>query len=207
MDRLDREIMKTILAEEQSIYSVNEVLKKEGEKSNYATVWRHIKKMHENGLLTVDKARRKNGKADQRKTEILNLTNKGLATLLIEGNLQEKELSSVGQKFFQRHFSGKLLTLINPVMASIFSDAMLRIKPRVNLKFFDEKYFDELLVTSFVESLVETLPKTKLKLNTKQLQELLDYSRKMAKKQNASQIFEKGFEFGKSLGSKKEKEE
>ena len=202
MDRLDKEILKAILTEEQSIYNIDKNIKD----SNYATVWRHIKNMQKDNLLVVAGARRKNGKADKRKTKIPELTRKGLATLLIEGDLQKEELVSVGKKFFLRYFSQRLLELVNPVMANIFTDAMLRIKPKVNLRFFDEKYFDELLVTSFVESLVETLPKTNIKPDPKQLEELLNYSRKMAKKQGTEKIFEKGLELGKSLRSKKEKE-
>jgi len=140
MDRLDREIMKTILAEAQSIYSVNEVLNKKGEKANYATVWRHIKKMQKDSLLAVVEARRKNGKADQRKTEILRLTNKGLATLLIEGDLQRKELFSVGMRIFLKTYK-KLPISVEPFFTDIFADSLLELKPKVNLKFFDENWF------------------------------------------------------------------
>lgn len=148
MDRLDKEIMKTILAEEQSIYSVNEVLKKKGEDANYATVWRHIKKMQKDSLLTVVEARRKNGKADQRKTEILKLTNKGLATLLIEGDLQKRELFFVGRRIFLKTYK-KLPISAKPFFTDIFADSLLEIKPKVNLKFFDENWFREVSAITF----------------------------------------------------------
>lgn len=207
MDRLDREIMKEILTTEKSIYSVNEALKKRGEESNYATVWRHIKKMQKNGLLTTTKAPRKNGKPDKRETKMAILTPKGVATVLIEGDLQEVELVSIGKKFFLEAFGEELVILIEPVIASIFSDALLRIKPKVNLKFFDEKYFDELFEASFVESLIENLPKINLSLDPKKLQKLYTHLRKVAKKQGTLQTFDAGFEFGRALRSKKDKGE
>ena len=148
MDRLDKEIMKTILAEEQSIYSVNEVLRKKGEEANYATVWRHIKRMQKEGLLTVVEARRKNGKADQRKTEILKLTNKGIATLLIEGDLQKEELFSVGRRIFLKTYK-KLPISAEPFFTDIFADSLLELKPKVNLKFFDENWFHEVSDIAF----------------------------------------------------------
>jgi len=201
MDRLDREIMKTILAEEHSMYGIEKAVRENIENSNYATVWRHIKKMQKDGLLNLVQ------KMDKRRTKMPTLTRKGLATLLIEGDLQEEELLSAGQKLYLAYFGESLLMSIKPFMAGIFSDALLRIKPKVNLKFFDEEYFDELLLTSFVESLLETLPEVNFKGDLEQLQKLLTRSRKIAEKHGASQIFEKGFEFGKSLRLRKEKEE
>jgi len=162
MDRLDREIMKTILAEEQSIYSVNKVLKKEGEKSNYATVWRHIKKMQEGSLLTFVEARRKNGKADQRKTEMLKLTNKGIATLLIDGDLQEKELFSVGRKIFLKTYK-KVPLSAEPFFTEVFADSLLELKPKVNLKFFDENWFREVSNITFNKTAKKAIKKYQAK--------------------------------------------
>lgn len=205
MNRLDREIMKEILAKEQSGYSINEVLKKKGEKSNYATVWRHIQKMKSENLLYVESALRKNGKIDKRNTEILNLTSKGMATLLIEGDLQEEELYPIGQKIFRKYLGEKLLTQINPFLAGIFSDAMLKIKPRVNLKFFEKNYFEELFVGSLLEEVSVTLSRNNLKIDQKELQKLLVRSRKIAQEEGTGQAFEMGLELGKSLRLKKEK--
>ena len=166
MNRLDREILKAILTEEQSIYSVNysvnEVLKKKGEESNYATVWRHIKKMQEGGLLTVIQARRKNGKPDKRKTEILNLTNKGLATLLIEGNLQKEELFSVGKRIFLKTYK-KIPISAEPFFTDIFIDSLLEIKPKVNLKFFNEEWFREVSRIAFRNSAEKAVKKYQAK--------------------------------------------
>ena len=199
--------MKQILAEEQSAYSVNEQLKKTAEKSNYATVWRHIKKMKEKNLINIAEALRKNGKIDNRNTEILSLTNNGLATLLIEGDIQEEELNLIGQQIIQGHVGKTLLSLLTPVLTKIFSNALLKIKPRVNLKFFDDNYFNELFVTSFVETMIELLPETNLKLEEKELQKLLTYSQKMAKKEGTDEFYKIGFEFGKNLKKTKEKKD
>ena len=162
MDRLDREIMKTILAEAQSIYSVNEDLKKKGEDTNYATVWRHIKKMRKNSLLTVVEARRKNGKADQRKTEILKLTNKGLATLLIEGDLQKEELFSVGRRIFLKTYK-KVPLSAEPFFTEVFADSLLELKPKVNLKFFDEDWFREVSHIAFKKAATKAVKKYQAK--------------------------------------------
>jgi len=141
MNRLDKEILKAILTEEQSIYNIKENIKG----SNYATVWRHIKKMQKEGLLTVSEAQRKNGKTDNRNTILPTLTNKGIATLLIDGNLQEEELIKINEKIFQKAV-GNILTkksffMIKPVFAEVFSKSLLEIRPKINLKFFDEKWF------------------------------------------------------------------
>jgi len=138
MKTLDRKILVSILTEQQSIYSIDKNL----EDSNYATVWRHIKKMQKDNLLTVNEARRKNGKVDNRKTEILKLTNKGIATLLIEGDLQQKELFSVGKKIFLKTYK-KIPLSAEPFFTDIFTESLLELRPKVNLKYFDEQWFRE----------------------------------------------------------------
>ena len=103
--------------------------------------------MQKKGLLNTTKAPRKNGKPDKRKTEIPRLTSKGLATLLIEGDLQEKELLSVGRRVFLKTYK-KLPQKAEPFFTDIFTDSLLELKPKVNLKFFDEEWFRE--VSAFV---------------------------------------------------------
>lgn len=139
MDRLDKEILKAILTEEQSIYQIKEQIKG----SNYATIWRHIKKMQKEGLLTVSEAQRKNGKPDKRKTILPKLTNKGIATLLIDGDLQKEELFPIGQRIFLKTYK-KIPISAEPFFTDVFSDSLLELKPKVNLKYFDEEWFREI---------------------------------------------------------------
>ena len=79
------------------------------------------------------------------------LTSKGLATLMIEGNLQKKEFLSVGRKIFEKYFK-KMPISTEPFMTDVFSDTLLEIKPKVNLKFFDEKWFREVFNIAFNKS-------------------------------------------------------
>jgi DNA-binding PadR family transcriptional regulator len=158
MDRLDTEIMKAILIEEKSMYRLEKSLKENGTKSNYATVWRHIKRMQKEGLLTVIKALRRNGKLDKRQTEITTLTPKGLATLMIEGDLQKEELAKIGLRSFQHNFSNLPLSA-EPFMTDVFSEAILKMKPKVSLKYFDEKWFKEIYRISILEAGKEAMQK------------------------------------------------
>lgn len=166
MNRLDREILKAVLTEEPSMYGIEKTIRKIKKKPNYATVWRHIKKMQKNGLLTTIKASRKNGKLDKRQTEKQILTSKGLATLVIEGDLQKEDLTIIGMRIFQKQFK-KLQISAEPFMTDIFSDALLKMKPKVNLKYFDENWFREIYRISILESAKEAIKKHKAKLQKK----------------------------------------
>lgn len=148
--------MKAILTEEKSMYGLEKAVKN----SNYATVWRHVKSMRDNGLLRITKT------PSKRKTEIPTLTPKGLATLLIEGDLQKEELSSIGRKSFRIYFK-KLPILAEPFMTDILSDSLLEIKPKVNLKFFDEKWFREVLRIAWRNSAVKAIKKYRAKFEEK----------------------------------------
>jgi hypothetical protein len=106
--------------------------------STFSTVRRNILKLRDNKLLTI-------GEPKKRKAMRLELTTKGLATLLLEGDLQDEELVKMNEKIFQNDF-GNLLTkkaffLLKPVFADVFSKSLLEIRPKYNLKFFDEKWF------------------------------------------------------------------
>jgi DNA-binding PadR family transcriptional regulator len=165
MNRLDKEIMLVLLTPQQSVYGLEKNLKE----SNYATVWRHIKKLQKEGLLTTSKASRKNGKPDKRRTEIPSLTIKGIATLLIKGDLQKEEITLAVGKLLEKDFSNMPL-LLKPYLDEIFTTAFLKMKPKVNLEFFDEEYFKELLATSFAESFVEITPKINVKMDVKKVE-------------------------------------
>jgi DNA-binding PadR family transcriptional regulator len=86
MNRLDKEIMMALLGSQPSMYGLEKSL----EGTNYATVYRHIKRLQKNGLLSTTKVPRKNGKLDKRGTEKPELTTKALATLIIDGDLKKK---------------------------------------------------------------------------------------------------------------------
>lgn len=158
MDRLDKEILKAILTEEQSIYEIRENIKG----SNYATVWRHIKKMRKEGLLTFSDAQRKNGKPDKRKTMLPKLTNKGIATLLIDGDLQKEELFRIGRRVFLKTYK-KIPISAEPFFTDIFSDSLLELKPKVNLKYFDEEWFLEISRDAWRKSAVKAVKKYQAK--------------------------------------------
>lgn len=164
MNRLNKEIMTVLLTSQQSMYGLEQTLKEKMKESNYATVYRHIKKMQRDGLLNTVKTSRKNGKLDRRGTEKPELTHKGLATLLIEGDLQKKELMFAARKTLQKDFgdlSAPFLQEIN--IEEVFANTFLKMKSKISLKFFDKTYFDETLAVSFAESIFEALKKINFK--------------------------------------------
>lgn len=161
MNRLeDKEILKAILISEKSIYSLEQTLKKENKESNYATVWRRIKKMQKDGLLNPAKTLRKNGKVDERGTMSPELTYKGLVKLLIEGDSEKDELIKTGQRILARDFEylpPQFLIKMN--LEEIYANTFSKMKPKVNLKFFDEAYVSHTLIISFMEALSDALPR------------------------------------------------
>jgi len=205
MDTIDRKILKAIFTQKESIYRAE---KDNINGSSYATVWRHIQKMENDKFITFVEAYRKDGEIDKRKKKGKpTLTTKGVATLLIDGDLKKEELLSVGKGLFLTYFGQKIFLIIQPLFTEIFSDALISVKPKVNLKYFNEDYFVEVLVQSFVESLIENSAKSNLKIDQKDLQKLLTATRKTAQKEGAEKYFEMGLEFGKSQRRKKDKEE
>lgn len=156
MNRLDKEIMMALLGSQQSMYGLEKSLKD----TNYATVWRHVKRMQKDHLLSTTKVARKNGKQDERGTQKPELTTKGLATLIIDGDLQKKELLIVGRKVLQNDYSDLPATFLRDTKVDeIFANTLLKMRHKINLKFFNGKHFDETFDISFAESLFENLPK------------------------------------------------
>jgi len=197
MNRLDKEIMLVLLVPQQSMYGLVKNLKD----ANYATVWRHIKRLQAEGLLTTAKASRKNGKPDKRRTEIPELTTKGLATLLIKGDLQKEEIKLAGEKLLEQEFSTTPLQF-KPYFDEVLTNTLLKMKPKVNVEFFDEEYFKELMAVSLVQSLIDVLPKINVKTMTvKRIMKFDADLKKKAKKEGWSQRLEASYELGKLLDS------
>jgi DNA-binding MarR family transcriptional regulator len=145
---LEMEILKTLLAREDiSIYELNKILGK-----NYVTVWRHVKRMLDDGLLKM-----KYGESG-RITELLQVTDKGIATVLLKGNLSEKELFDIGRKGSQIDFPDLSLQETN-FIAECFADSLIEIKPKVNLEFFDEQWFKEVFRNATVKAIAKGVKK------------------------------------------------
>jgi len=157
MDRLERKIMLCLLVEEQSIYKLEKSLVD----TNYPTVWRRIKEMQNEGLVEATMAIRKNGKKDGRETNVLKLTNKGLATLLIDGDLGEDEIICAGKRLIEK---GNFEVWSKSLMAEVFKNSLISIRPKVNLKYFDEKWFREIFLYSTIDAVEETIKKNKDRL-------------------------------------------
>ena len=163
MNRLDRDIMLALLGSQQSMYGLEKSL----EDTNYATVYRHIKSMQKIGLLSTTKVPRKNGKLDKRGTEKPELTTKGLATLIVDGDLKKEDLTKVMNKTLDKDYSDLPATFIAKTnVDEIFPNTILRMRPKINLKYFDEKYFNETFNISLAESLFDALKKHDSKKNT-----------------------------------------
>jgi DNA-binding PadR family transcriptional regulator len=163
MNRLDRDIMISLLGSQQSMYGLEKSL----ENTNYATVYRHIKSMQKNGLLSTTKVPRKNGKLDKRGTEKPELTTKGLATLIVDGDLKKEDLTRVMNKTLDKDYSDLPATFIAKTnVDEIFPNTILRMRPKINLKYFDEEYFNETFNIALAESLFDALRKHDFKKDT-----------------------------------------
>jgi hypothetical protein len=164
MNILDKEILLALLGSQPSMYGLEKSL----EGRNYATVYRHIKKMQKNGLLNTSKVARKNGKQDMRGTEKPELTLKGLATLIIDGELQKKELIIAAKKVLQTEYSDVPEDFIQDTnINEIFANTLLKMRHKINLKYFDEDYFNEVFNLSFAETLFDELKKHDFQKETK----------------------------------------
>jgi hypothetical protein len=163
MNSLDKRILLALLSSHQSMYSLEKSL----EGTNYASVFRHVKKMQKEGLLSASKTTRKNGKHDERGTEKPTLTAKGLATLIIDGDLQKADLVNVMEKELAKNYGDLPATfLFETQVDEIFVETLMKIRHKINLKFFDEVYFNKMFHISFIESLFEKMKKIDFKKNT-----------------------------------------
>jgi hypothetical protein len=164
MNTLDKEIMMALLGSQPSMYGLEKSL----QGRNYPTVRRHIKKMQKNGLLSTTSVARKNGKQDMRGTEKPELTMKGLATLIVDGDLEKKELIIAGKKVLQTEYSDLSEDFVQDTNVNeIFANTLLKMRHKINLKYFDEDYFNEVFNFSFAETLFNELNKHDFQKETK----------------------------------------
>lgn len=154
MDRIDREILLGLLGSQQSMYSLEKSLTG----TNYATVYRHIKKMQKAGLVSGKSGERINGAKDERGTTKPKLTSRGLATLIIEGDLKKDELVKALKRELAKNYGDLSASFVSEShIDEVYSNIFEKIKHKINMKYFDETYFNQMLTISFFESLFETM--------------------------------------------------
>jgi len=149
MNMLDKDILKTLLAKDDiSIYELNKTL---GNK-NYVTVLRHVHKMLDDSVLKLRSSRSK------RNAELLEVTGKGIATLLLRGNLSKQELFQIDLKASKLDFPN-LLHIERDLLAEVFVDSLVEIRPKVNLEFFDEEWFRHVWFEATGKAMVKAIKK------------------------------------------------
>ncbi len=156
MNRIDKEILISLLSSKKSMYSLEKSLNG----TNYATVYRHIKKMQKEGILKSRCGARKNGQQDARGTAKPELSAKGLAILIIDGDLQKDELIKAMEKELSKGYEDLPPSFLSETHIDIiFADTLLRMRHKINTKFFDENYFNRIFNISFAEALLEQIKK------------------------------------------------
>lgn len=161
MDTLDREIMTALLLPQKSMYELAMFIEQSKYLKKYPRIRRHVKNLAKDGLIEVEEGTRKDKKLDNRKTQKLKLTDRGLATLILEGNLNDKEFRLASQRIFLR-MSSKLQKAMNSSGISgesILRNVFDRMKPKINLDCFDREYFENTFLMSMAEYLHETYKK------------------------------------------------
>jgi hypothetical protein len=146
------QILNALLASPQSsMYKLNNSI----QDSTFSTVRRNLYKLEEDGLIKI-------GEPEERNAMEIQLTPKGIAKLLIESDLQKEDLLLVGKKILQKDFNKllpKTFSQIEPFFTDIFCDSLLEIRPKINLKFFDEKWFIEVYIDSTISSIKKAIKK------------------------------------------------
>jgi DNA-binding PadR family transcriptional regulator len=154
MDRIDKKILLGLLGTQQSMYSLEKSLTG----TNYATVYRHIRKMQKEGLVIGVSGERKNGSKDARNTTSPKLTSKGKATLIIEGELEKTELIEALKRQLAKNYSDLSASFVSGShVDEVYINLFEKVKHKINLKYFDETYFNQILNISFIESIFETI--------------------------------------------------
>jgi|Deesub1362B_J571_1020462.scaffolds.fasta_scaffold16941_2 predicted transcriptional regulator len=95
MNRLDKEILKSLMLEDLTIYALQ---KKVGKP--YATVWRHVKKLLKEEYVFMCRG-------EKRKAHVLSLTPKGMVMLVFEGDISKnwasyKDIERAYEEFLDR---------------------------------------------------------------------------------------------------------
>lgn len=168
-------ILKALLPESsRSIYVLRDELKEKlAEKNievNYPTLRRRINKLVDEGFINVEEGVRKNGRVDQRGTKNLSLAFKGLVKLILEAELSESESRTIVNRVLGKPQYKKLEMAKKSSIQQISTDAIRKsfyeLRPKVNLKYFDEDYvqqlvFDNLIMQNCLDKLL-TWKKEKL---------------------------------------------
>ena len=153
---IQMEILKTLLVLPQSsIYKLNKSIKD----STFSTVRRNIYKLKNDGLIKI-------GEPEKRKAMSIILTLKGLATVLIDGNLTKEELIIADRITLKKNnpkLSQEIFSIIEPYFSDISCDTLLELKPKVNLKYFDEKYFRKIYLDSTFKAIENAIEKYHIK--------------------------------------------
>jgi DNA-binding PadR family transcriptional regulator len=201
----DMKILKALLIPQKSLYELEKNLKGKLIDSNYATVYRHIQKMKKEGLVRTYKTPRKNGKQDERETQKPDLTLKGIATVLIEGDLEKEELESAVRRVLQNEFNSLPLAFLTLTkIDGMVANMLLRMRPKVNLKYFDEEYFIDVLVDSFRSSLDEAIDQVEASARDRAelkalMNKTLDGLKKIGKRKGFNQDIEDVLKFSTTL--------
>jgi len=161
MDTIDRQIMTALLLPQKSMYELTMSIEQSKYLKKYPTIRRHVKNLAKDGLIEVEEGTRKDRKFDNRKTQKLKLTDRGLATLILKENLTDKELRLASQRIFLK-MSSKLQKAMN--VSGISGESILRnvfdrMKPKINLDYFDREHFENAFLISMAEYLHETYTK------------------------------------------------
>ena len=138
---------------------------------SYPTLLTYIDDLVNEGYIETGRGTRKNGKPDRRGTTSLKITTKGLAWLILKGELEDEELAlAIEKATTNRHpilIPSFWINIIGESPKIIFENIIRRLRPRVNFEFFDEKYFsavlDEISFDTMCEIMLKQAKEEKLK--------------------------------------------
>ena len=148
---VDNYILKAIFPEDGiSVYGVwKKVDAEKGKKSSYRTMERHVLKLSEDGLI------RKMRSNDARGTWNLKLTMKGLVFIILNAGLSDADVRKVFQRFLKGQGLRKLGVFSNPTLlgqlpVNVLRKALIDVRPKVNIDFYDEKYAMETIANELL---------------------------------------------------------
>lgn len=151
-------ILKSIFIEGPIISSVYELAIKSG--IPQPTVKRYIPELENDGYIKTTHSK------EGRKSISTELTNKALLYLVFYGDLSEKEISMAFGKLYDLAGGSD-----NKYSAGLkaYKRALTRIKPRINLDYYDSKYANELLFEMTTEASLEELENVSEKASPKEI--------------------------------------